>query len=141
VDRLLDLREKSLADWGPTLAADGPALIVEAVGASAAIAAAMKAVAKGGRIVLLGSPRTPMEIDPYYDIHRTGVRIIGAHGNAVPPEVRAADRFFILELLERGRLTLAPLRTHTMPFREARRAYEGLRDHPEEYIGVLLTYG
>lgn len=140
VDRLLDLREKSLAEWGTSLTPDGPSLVVEAVGSSSAISSALKGVGKGGRIVLLGSPRTLMEVDPYYDIHRRGVRIIGAHGNAVAPEVREADREFIMMMLLQRRLKLAPLRSHTMPFREAANAYEGLRDHPEKYVGVILTY-
>jgi hypothetical protein len=31
--------------------------------------------------------------------------------------------------------------THRGTFADAQRAYEGLRDHPETWLGVLLEYG
>ena len=34
-----------------------------------------------GRVILLGSPRGRIEIDPYRDIHSKGVSLIGAHAN------------------------------------------------------------
>ena len=39
---------------------------------------ALRSAAILGRVILLGSPRGRVEIDPYTDIHRKGVAVIGA---------------------------------------------------------------
>ncbi len=140
VDLVFDLSAKPLAEWLPALGTKGANLVVEAVGLAPSIDAAIKAAADHGRVVLLGSPRVQMEFDPYFDIHRKGVRLIGSHAGTIDADTRAQDVPFLWSLLARGRITLEPLITHVVPHTEGQRAYEGLRDRKDEFLGVLLAY-
>jgi 2-desacetyl-2-hydroxyethyl bacteriochlorophyllide A dehydrogenase len=140
IDRAFNLGEKPLAEWAAELGPAGAELVIEAVGIPPTIDACMKAVADNGRVVLLGSPRLNMEFDPYFDIHRKAMRIIGAHGRGVDAATRERDVPFICSLLASGRVRVDSLVTHQMPFAEGLAAFEGLRDRKDEYLGVLLRY-
>jgi 2-desacetyl-2-hydroxyethyl bacteriochlorophyllide A dehydrogenase len=140
IEKVFNLSEKPLTDWAEELGPGGAQLIVEAVGIAPTIDAALKAVADCGRVVLLGSPRSKMEIDPYFDIHRKAIHLIGAHGRGVPPETIKENTPYVLDLLGSRKLSIDPLITHTMPFTDALKAYEGLRDNKDEYMGVIFTY-
>ncbi len=140
VDLAFNLSEKPLADWLPELGPRGANFVVEAVGSGPTIDLAIKAAADHGRVVLLGSPRDKLELDPYFDIHRTGVHLIGAHASTVDAATRAQDMPFIWSLLAKGRINVAPLVTHVLPYTQGQTAYEGLRDRKDEYLGVLLEY-
>jgi 2-desacetyl-2-hydroxyethyl bacteriochlorophyllide A dehydrogenase len=134
IDRQLDQRERTLADAG------GADLVVEAVGLAASTDAALKGVRDAGRVVLLGSARERLEFDPYFDVHLRGVTIIGSHESRLTRAERRADEPFTRHLLASGRVDVEPLVTHRMPFTDAQRAYEGLRDERDEFVGVVLTY-
>jgi 2-desacetyl-2-hydroxyethyl bacteriochlorophyllide A dehydrogenase len=134
IHRQLDLRHQTLADAG------GADLVIEAVGLAASTDAALKGVRDGGRVVLLGSARERLEFDPYFDVHLRGVTIVGSHESRLTKADRHADVPFTTHLLVSGRVQVAPLVTHHLPFRDAQRAYEGLRDARDEFVGVVLTY-
>jgi 2-desacetyl-2-hydroxyethyl bacteriochlorophyllide A dehydrogenase len=131
VDVQLDLRETTLA---------GADLVIEAVGLAASTDAAIKGVRDGGRVVLLGSARERLEFDPYFDVHLRGVTIVGAHESRLSREQRRADEAFIVHLLASGRVDVGPLVTHRMPYTAAQRAYVGLRDETDTFVGVVLQY-
>lgn len=135
-----DLSEKPLSEWLPSLEPGGANYVVEAVGSGPTIDLALKAATRHGRVVLLGSPRDKLEVDPYFDIHRTGLRVIGAHASTVDLETQDRDVPFLWSLLASGRVNVEPLITHVLPYTEGQRAYEGLRDRKDEYLGVLLEY-
>ena len=115
-------------------------MVVEAVGSGKTIDLAIKAAADHGRVVLLGSPRDKLELDPYFDIHRTGVHLIGAHAGTVDAATRERDIPLLWSLLAKVRINVEPLITHVLPYTEGQTAYEGLRDRKDEYLGVLLDY-
>jgi 2-desacetyl-2-hydroxyethyl bacteriochlorophyllide A dehydrogenase len=140
VDVTFDLTQKPLAEWLPSLNPRGANLVVEAVGSGASVDAAIKSVADHGRVVLLGSPREKLEFDPYFDVHRKGVHIVGAHARTVDDATREQDNALLWSLLAKGRINLDPLITHILPYTEGQTAYEGLRDRKDEYLGVLLDY-
>ena len=140
IDLAFDLSEKPLADWLPELGPRGANYVVEAVGSGPTIDLALKAAANHARVVLLGSPRDKLEFDPYFDVHRTGLRVIGAHASTVDAATRERDVPFLWSLLASGRVNVEPLITHTLPYTEGQRAYDGLRDRKDEYLGVLLEY-
>ena len=131
---------KPLMECVKELGPRGAELIVEAVGNSRTISDAMKSCAQKGRVVLLGSPRTKMEIDPYFDIHRTGISVIGAHGCNVDDATHKQDMPLLMDWLRTGKIKVAPLITQRMPFAEGLKGYQGLRDKTDEYLGVILTY-
>lgn len=141
VELAFNLSEKPLAGWLPELGPRGANYVVEAVGSGATIDIAIKAAAAHGRVVLLGSPRDKFVLDPYFDVHRTGVRLIGAHASTVADATRDQDMPFLWSLLASGRISVDPLITHVLPYTEGQKAYDGLRDKKDEFLGVLLEYG
>lgn len=136
---VINLRETSLVEWYAAHPEALPDLSVEAAGIESNIDACLKVTKPGGRVVLLGSPRKPMEIDPYTDIHRKGLTIIGAHAETISPAVRKRDAPYLFSLC-RGPLHIDEIRTHELPYTEASVVYEHLEDSPDEYLGVVLTY-
>ena len=140
IDVAFPVRDRPLADWAKELGPRGAETVVEAVGATPSIVSALQAVARRGRVVLLGSPRVPMEFDPYRDIHARGVQLIGAHGGVPDEATRKRDRPFIVELLASGRLPVRELITHRMDYASAQAGYEGLVKQTDDYVGVVLTY-
>jgi len=135
-----DLSARPLAEHLQTFGATGAEYVVEAVGAGESVDAALKATAAGGRCVLLGSTRATLEFDPYFDVHKKGIDVIGAHEDTVAAVTRGRDRPFLWELLASGRVQVDPIVTHRMPFTDAQRAYEGLRDDKDHFLGVVLEY-
>jgi 2-desacetyl-2-hydroxyethyl bacteriochlorophyllide A dehydrogenase len=118
-----------------------PQYVIEAVGLGQTVADALRVVAPDGRVVILSSPRTKVEIDPYFDIHHPGVSVIGAHEWRRDRAARQPYDAFLNHLLASERIVVDPFVTHRIPFGpEAQRAYEGLRDDPEHWLGVLLDY-
>ncbi|MFC1581911.1 zinc-binding alcohol dehydrogenase [Planctomycetota bacterium] len=140
IDLIFNTEEKPLKEWAEDLGPRGAELVIEAVGIPATIEMSLKAVAPKGRVVLLGSPRVNMEVDPYFDIHVKGVQLIGAHGHCVSSEDRQRTEPYLLNMLARNQLKVDNLITQEMPFENALEAFEGLRDKKDEYLGVILTY-
>ena len=125
----------------------GFAVVVEATGAPAAVAQALTLAADSGRVVLLGSPRGRVEIDPYHHIHRPGVTLVGAHERTTPAAETVHSSWtqqrnfeFILDLLAQGELVAEPLVSHRLPAARAPALFEGLVERPADYLGVLLDW-
>jgi 2-desacetyl-2-hydroxyethyl bacteriochlorophyllide A dehydrogenase len=125
----------------------GVDVAIEATGHPPVINEALRAAARLGRVVLLGSPRGRVEIDPYTDIHRKGVSLIGAHANttatAENPYYRwtqTEQRRLALELLRQGRLRTDGLVSHRVPAAEALTVWDTLAGRPQDYLGVLIAW-
>jgi 2-desacetyl-2-hydroxyethyl bacteriochlorophyllide A dehydrogenase len=114
--------------------------VIEAVGHAAAFTEALVAVEPDGRVIVLSSPRERVEIDPYFDIHHRGVQVIGAHEWRRTREQRAPYDALLEHLLVSEQVQVDPMVTQRVAFADAQRAYEGLRDRPAEWLGVLLEY-
>lgn len=141
IHKAFNASQKPVQDWvAQELGARGAELVVEAIGTPRTIADALKVVADRGLVVLLGSPRSKMEIDPYFDIHRKGIAVIGAHGRNVDAATKRRDQPLLLNWLRNEKIRVAPLITQHMPFTEGLKAYEGLRDKTNDFLGVMLTY-
>ena len=120
---------------------------IEATGNPAVIADALAHAARMGRVILLGSPRGRIEIDPYRDIHSKGVSLIGAHANTtatVPnayyPWTVAQHRRFGLEMMRQGRLHTDGLISHTVPSSEALPVWDALMTRQQDYLGVIIDW-
>lgn len=97
-------------------------LVIDATGTAEGLAVAVAAAADGGRIVLLGSPRSATATVPVGEIFERRLRLIGAHIDTLP-DVSAAlgcdlmarytEEFFTL--IGSGRLTAADLVTIYTP--------------------------
>src|SRR5688572_5792370 len=120
---------------------------IEATGNPAVILDALQAAARMGRVVLLGSPRGRIEIDPYRDIHSKGVSLFGAHANTTPnvpspyhPWTVAEHRRFGLEMMRQGRLHTDGLISHTVPTTEALPVWDALMTRQQDYLGVIIDW-
>ncbi|MBI2939371.1 MAG: zinc-binding alcohol dehydrogenase [Chloroflexi bacterium] len=141
--------ERDVLAVGRSLSRDrGFDVVVEATGAPGAVAQALTLVADFGRVVLLGSPRGRVEIDPYTHIHRPGVTIVGAHERTTPSAESVYSHWtqqrnfeLVLDLLQTGDLIAAPLISHRLPASQAADVYEDLVLHPDRYLGVVFDWG
>jgi 2-desacetyl-2-hydroxyethyl bacteriochlorophyllide A dehydrogenase len=125
----------------------GPDVVVEATGSPTVVPLALNLVAKGGRVVLLGSTRGRAEIDVYSHIHRKGVRVIGAHESAqnldLAPGVRWSKRRnlnLLADLFARGKLRSQGLISQTIRPADLPTMYDALAEKPQDYLGVLVDW-
>jgi 2-desacetyl-2-hydroxyethyl bacteriochlorophyllide A dehydrogenase len=145
---LLDVSARNLVEAGREVTnGRGFDVVVEATGAAPVVAQAFELAARYGRVVLLGSPRGRIEIDPYTNIHASGVTIIGAHAATTPGVETVASRWTLranfelaLDLLAHGKLVVGPLISHRLPAAEAADVYEAIVAHPDEYLGVVFDW-
>jgi 2-desacetyl-2-hydroxyethyl bacteriochlorophyllide A dehydrogenase len=125
----------------------GVDVAIEATGNPAVINDALHAAAILGRVILLGSPRGRVEIDPYTDIHRKGVSVIGAHSTLAARVPNAYYRWtepehhrLAVELIRQGRLCTDGLITHHVPAAEAPGIFDALAERPQDFLGVLVEW-
>jgi 2-desacetyl-2-hydroxyethyl bacteriochlorophyllide A dehydrogenase len=144
----VDPREADPASVHAGLAAGrAPEIVVEATGAPAVIPDALRVAGEQGRVVLLGSPRGRVEIDPYTDIHRKGVIVIGAHARTAPTVATASNAFtternreVALNLIAEGSLRVADLVSHHVAPEAAAATYRALASREPGYLGVVIDW-
>lgn len=128
----------------------GADITVDAVGHSAVVMQALEATARFGQLVLLGSPRVPVEgnlTDLLSPLHLKMITLRGALEWSLPiyPDIGNRPSQFskqaaIFDWVQAGRLQVEPLISHRLAPEEIQRAYEGLLRQPEEYTGVALVW-
>jgi 2-desacetyl-2-hydroxyethyl bacteriochlorophyllide A dehydrogenase len=125
----------------------GADVAIEATGNPSVINDALKVAADLGRVVLLGSPRGRIEIDPYTDIHYKGVSVIGAHArttanppNAYNPWTMSEHYRLAVQLIGDGRLQTDGLVTDRVPADEALTVHEALVQRPQDHLGVVIQW-
>jgi 2-desacetyl-2-hydroxyethyl bacteriochlorophyllide A dehydrogenase len=125
----------------------GPDVVVEATGSPAVVPLALDLVARGGRVVLLGSTRGRVEVDLYSHIHRKGVQVIGAHESAhtldLAPTVRWSKKRnlgLLAGLFVQGRLRSEGLISHTIRPNQLLSIYDLVAQRPQDYLGVLVDW-
>lgn len=128
----------------------GADITVDAVGHSAVVMQALKATARFGQLVILGSPRVPVEgnlTELLSDVHLRFITVRGALEWLVPiyPDIgertsQWSKQEMIFDWVRRGELQLAPLISHVLRPDQIKEAYEGLLRQPETYTGVALKW-
>lgn len=128
----------------------GADITVDAVGHSAVVMQAVKATATLGQLVILGSPRVPVEgnlTELLSDVHLRWITLRGALEWCVPmyPEIGVptsqwSKQETIFDWLKRDLLQIEPLISHRLPPTAIKEAYEGLLRQPETYTGVALIW-
>ena len=101
-------------------------------------------------VVVVGSPRGKVnEVNFYDDLHRRYLEVTGAHGNMLfePAHTRLAGAWdinkaqtWLLAAFASNRLSLAGVCTHRITPGDLSRAYEGLLNRKEEYLGVVVKW-
>ncbi len=123
-------------------------VVFEATGSPAAFNPALRRVAFGGRLILLGSTRGLVDgFDPYADIHRKGISVIGAHIESHPAHATPFNRWTMannqklaLDLMADGSLQMEPLISHRVAGDDGVSMYERLTESRESFFGVLLQW-
>ena len=122
--------------------------IVEVTGNAKALMQALNCVAREGRISLLGCTRvSDCPIDFYQQVHRPGVKLIGAH-NFVRPLYESRphewthqdDCKAILKLLNAGRILVKPIISRVVKPEEAPQIYTQLCDDPAFPMGTVFDW-
>jgi 2-desacetyl-2-hydroxyethyl bacteriochlorophyllide A dehydrogenase len=123
---------------------------VDAVGHAAVVGQALDALATHGQLVLLGTPREPIEGNVtamWSQVHRKMATVRGALEWFLPMypgpsgrESQFSKQQLIFNWLLQGKLKLEPLISHRVSPAEIKQAYEGLLEQPEVYTGVVLDW-
>ena len=125
-------------------------ITVDAVGDSRVVMQALKATARHGQLVLLGTPRASAQGDLtelLSDVHLGLITMRGALEWFLPMYPDIGDRtsqyskqMMIFDWVERGELKLEPLISHRLRPEQIKQAYEGLLHERETYTGVVLDW-
>ena len=131
-------------------AAVGLDIGVDAVGDAAVLDGIHEHVRKFGQLVLLGSPRREHRADltPLMrGVKTRGLKLRGSLQWLIPfwpqtgfDQSTVGNLATALDLAARGRLQIEPLISHRLAPREIERAYRGLLEDKETYIGVALAW-
>ena len=121
---------------------------VEVTGVSAAMKQALECASRMGRIALLGCTRvSDCSVDYYMQVHRPGVKLIGAH-NFIRPKVDSYPHHWthqddckaILKLLGAGRFRIKPLISRVVKPEQAPQIYLELADDPNFPLGTVFDW-
>lgn len=131
---------------------EGVSTFIDATGLSQVIEKYTNNIASYGEIILLGSPRDEYQsnlTDFLQKIHLlpTSATAKGAleftyptHENEFVKHSITRNSRIIMELIADEKLVIAPFYTQKLDPSKAQSAYEGLRDNPNEYMGVVFDW-
>lgn len=132
------------------LRGQGAEIVADATGIPEALPAAMNLACDGGQVVVVGSPRgRAQQVNFYDDLHRRYLEVSGAHGNMLfePGGARLTGAWdvdkaqnWLLAAVSTGRISLAGLVTQRVRADQLARAYEGLLNDKEHFLGVVLDW-
>jgi len=121
---------------------------VEVTGVSAAMKQALECASWMGRISLLGCTRvSDCAVDYYQQVHRPGVKLIGAH-NFVRPKVESYPHHWthqddckaILDLIAAGRIQVEPIVSRVVSPEDCTEIYNQLCDDPAFPMGTVFDW-
>ena len=131
------------------LAPGGFDVVFEATESAAGFRSALRLARHGGRVVLLGGTREPVNgFDPYSEIHLKGLELVGAHVWTAPQVATARDRWteaanrrVLLNLIRDGELDVGALVSDRLSPDEAPEAFADLAANPAAHLGVVIDWG
>jgi threonine dehydrogenase-like Zn-dependent dehydrogenase len=143
----MDLTE-TVADWSGGLGAD---VTVESVGNSELILQSIDLTRRLGEVILLGTPRRRMELNPsphLWQAHMKGIRLKGAlrclfyplYPRSYSRYSVAEDLNKVLELIAGSKLVVEPLHTDTFDPVACQEAYRQLQRAKDRSLGVLFDW-
>ena len=132
-DLVVDANRESLEDVVRAQAADGADVVIDTTGISTIFGKCLGLIHREGRIAMQGYYPDPISID-FHPTHlqRPTVTFPCGWDDQFNSEL-AAD-------MATGRIAIGPLITHRIPFRDARSAYELVVEHPEQSLGMVLSW-
>lgn len=128
---------------------EGADVVVDAVGVPDICCDGVKLLKSHGELILLGTPKPEMTksgLEFLLDIHikfitvKSGLEWI-IPGKKNPYSISKEDNiFYIIDLIDTGRLKVKELCTHKLKYDQAKEAYEGLLNEKDKYLGVVLEW-
>ena len=128
----------------------GADVTVDAVGHAQVITTCIQTCATFGQVILLGSPRAPSEgnlTEPFREVHNRWLTVRGALEWRLPTYPTTGNKHsissnlrLILDQIKGGKLHIAPLVTHVIAPEQLAEAYDGLLDHKDDYLGVVVDW-
>ncbi len=130
----------------------GVSTLIDASGLSKVVAASVNFVSLYGEVILLGSPRAPYETnmtDFLQKFHNLPycANLKGALEFTYPTQQQEFVKHsiernskIIQQLMKNKKLLISPIYSHKMSPADAEKAYLGLRDKQNEYIGVVFDW-
>ncbi len=132
-------------------------ITVEATGLTPVLLQALAATADVGQLLLLGTPRAPLEgnlTDAFKQIHLRYITVRGAlewcpptyppvssqNGRTFDVPSLASKQQMIFDWVRDGQMRIAPLISHRLPPAQIKQAYEGLRRDSANYVGVAIDW-
>jgi 2-desacetyl-2-hydroxyethyl bacteriochlorophyllide A dehydrogenase len=132
-------------------------ICIDASGIMPVVLQALALTADVGQLILLGSPRSPLEgniTSAFSEIHCRNIAVRGAlewclpaypvqsiWGGRTPPLLSLWEKQgIIFDWISDGRLVIEPMISHRLPPTKIRDAYEGLLTAPETFTGVVLDW-
>lgn len=111
---------------------EGMTVVVDSVCSVDSFPQALDLACPAGRVVTLGTGAKPSAISEV-DFTKKELNVVGSRlSNFRFPEV--------IEAFEKGLVTPEKLRTHTFHFTEAQKAFDFMKEHPEEVCKVALSF-
>lgn len=128
----------------------GAKITVDAVGHSAVVMTAIKAVADFGHILTLGSPRADFQgnlTDAFSMIHMKCCTLHGAHMHQYPVNAqRGVDKDVewcfatCFDLIKSGKIDVKQLISHVISVEDAKATYDGLAHDTENYFCAVIDW-
>ncbi len=117
----------------------GADVVLECVGSNQAINKAISSAKKGGRIVLTGNPESNITFEKqvYWKILRGELTVKGTWNSSFNNRIN--DWETTIEYLEKDKLPIGDLITHTFSLSEYRKAFDLMRLRNELSIKVMFT--
>lgn len=138
---------KQLQDY---LQSRGAEIVADATGVPDAIPTAMSLACDAGQVIVVGSPRgKATDVNFYDDLHRRYIEVSGAHGNMLFEQAHSRlagawnidkAEYWLLGAFAQKRITLDGLITHEIKPEQLGTAYDGLLNHKEQYLGVVVQW-
>ncbi|HCE46946.1 MAG TPA: hypothetical protein DET40_25650 [Lentisphaeria bacterium] len=132
-------------------------ICIDAVGHTSVVLQALALTANVGQLILLGTPRAPVEgnlTTAFNEIHLRNICVrgalewclpvyppIGMFGYKTLPLLSLWDKQkMIFEWIKEGQLTVEPMISHRLPPAKIEEAYQGLLKSPEKFTGVVIDW-
>lgn len=121
---------------------------VEVTGVSKAMVQALECASWQGRISLLGCTRvSDSAVDFYQQVHRPGIKLIGAH-NFVRPKLESYPHHWthhddcnaILDMISSGRVQVSPIISRVVSPYQCSEVFNQLCDDPEFPMGTVFDW-
>ena len=132
-DRVVDANKESLEDVVHEEAPSGADVVIDTTGDHRIFGRCLGLIHREGRIAMQGYYPEPIAID-FHPTHLQRPTVTFPCGWEDQFNGELADD------MASGRISIEPLITHRIPFRDAAAAYQLVVEHPEQSLGMVLSW-